>query len=342
MKVILSYIKTRRIVLINAAIILLITTSLLWLNDIQNSIISYAFLLSVIILFFIELFGFYMYRTKYKALQAANAALPFEWKELPKAQDLLEELYQKMAEDLYITRLNLEDETRIRKQEMDDYYSLWVHQIKTPISAMYLLIQSFENKAMEYGEAETLESLQFLKEFKLKVFETEQYVDMVLSYFRMQDMSTDLQFQWCSIQKIVKKAIRKYSQSFILQKIQLEYEEEDILVLTDEKWIVLVVEQILSNALKYTKNGKISIYLEERKLVIEDTGIGILEEDLPRIFEKGFTGYNGRKEQKSTGIGLYLCQTICEKLGHSIRVESKIGCGTKVILDLQRKEFGIF
>ena len=113
------------------------------------------------------------------------------------------------------------------------------------------------------------------------------------------------------------------------------------MVLTDEKWLLFVIEQVLSNALtalKYTHVGSIAVYMERKKLVVEDTGIGIAAEDLPRIFERGFTGYNGREHQKSTGIGLYLCQTILKKLGHSIRVQSRVGEGTKVMINLEREQ----
>ncbi len=129
---------------------------------------------------------------------------------------------------------------------------------------------------------------------------------------------------------------------FILKKIRLNYEPLCHKVLTDEKWLVFVVEQILSNSLKYTKKGSISIYLTEHKgktmLVIEDTGIGISPEDLPRVFEKGFTGYNGRADKKSTGIGLYLCKKIMDKLQHGIEIESRIDQGTKVYLYLEREK----
>ena len=103
-------------------------------------------------------------------------------------------------------------------------------------------------------------------------------------------------------------------------------------IVTDEKWFIFVLEQIISNALKYTKKGQISIYMKEKALVIEDTGIGIPAEDLPRIFEKGFTGSNGRNGKKSTGMGLYLCRRLCEKLGIAIEAESVRGEGTKMIL----------
>ena len=174
----------------------------------------------------------------------------------------------------------------------------------------------------------------------MELFKTEQYVEMVLSYLRMEDMSSDLSLNWYETDQIVRQAVRKYSQLFILQRILLDYRKCEGRVLTDEKWMLFVLEQLLSNALKYTNKGSISIYMDPLKegvLIIEDTGIGIQAEDLPRIFEKGFTGYNGRKDKKSTGIGLYLCKSICTKLNHGLTVESEVGKGTKVKLDLYRK-----
>jgi hypothetical protein len=174
----------------------------------------------------------------------------------------------------------------------------------------------------------------------------------------MEDMSSDLSFKLCSLDLMIRQAVRKYSQMFILKKIRLEYGPVEKNVLTDDKWLVFVLEQILSNALKYTKNsgecGRISIYMEdgvsvkqennmnhqektESCLVIEDNGIGISPEDLPRVFEKGFTGYNGRTDKKSTGIGLYLCKSVMDKLRHEIWIESEVGKGTRVYLSLSRK-----
>lgn len=214
---------------------------------------------------------------------------------------------------------------------MIDYYSLWVHQIKTPIAAMRILLQanidiSFEQKS----------------ELEMELFKIEQYVEMVLSYIRMGDMISDLKLQWYALDDIVKSAVRKYSKLFILKKIKLNYEPIAEKILTDEKWMGFIIEQLLSNALKYTNEGEISIYMEpgkENELVIEDTGIGIWEEDLPCVFEKGFTGYNGRTDKKSTGIGLYLCKSIADKLNHRIYISSEISKGTKVFLNLKRDEF---
>ena len=173
----------------------------------------------------------------------------------------------------------------------------------------------------------------------MELFKTEQYVEMVLSYLRIGDISKDMVLTGCDIAKLVRQAVKKYSRLFILQKISLEMGEIRETVVTDEKWLSFVIEQILSNALKYTKKGKVSIYMEPgERLVIEDTGIGISAEDLPRIMEKGYTGYNGRKDKKSTGIGLYLCRKVMDKLNHGIDIESEPGKGTRVILNLGRRK----
>lgn len=174
-----------------------------------------------------------------------------------------------------------------------------------------------------------------------ELFKTEQYVEMVLTYVRMEDMSGDLMLKEYALDNLVKQALKKYSRMFAMQKLALHYEALRVTVTTDEKWLVFVLEQILSNALKYTVEGSISIYMEDDWLVIEDTGIGICSEDLPRIFEKGFTGYNGRSDKKSTGIGLYLCKQIIEKLRCQIRVESKLGKGTRVLLHLMKEKLPV-
>ena len=158
---------------------------------------------------------------------------------------------------------------------------------------------------------------------------------MVLSYIRLGSNKNDFVLKEYDLDNIIRQAVRKYAPLFIRKKISLDFKPTNYKVLTDEKWLVFVIEQLLSNAIKYTNKGKISIYsLENKKLVIEDTGIGISKEDIPRIFDKGFTGYNGRTDKKATGLGLYLCKNILDKLSHKISIESEVGVKTKVILDL--------
>lgn len=203
------------------------------------------------------------------------------------------------------------------QNDMSDYYTMWVHQIKVPISAARLLLQA------EPVQVPLVQS---------ELFKIEQYVEMVLSYLRLESDSSDYCFQEYEVDHIIKQAIRRYAPLFIQRKIRLNYQESGMKIVTDEKWFLFVLEQLLSNALKYTKEGCITIYTEGEKLVIQDTGIGIAAEDLPRIGEKGFTGYNGRNDKKSTGLGLYLCGRIVKNLGCTMEITSMVGKGTTVYI----------
>lgn len=304
----------------------------LYLYNVRTDALVYAVLLSSALFAGAAVLDIGGYCRHIEKVKEAQAALPHELREAPPAVDLTESLYQKELKALFEYKEELETGGRIGRQEMLDYYSLWAHQIKTPLAAMGLLLQSFE-------EGEITEDAEFIHPMKMELFKTEQYVEMVLSYLRIEDMSSDLSLQWYPIDDIVRQAVRKYSQLFILKKIHLSYQKCEGMVLTDEKWFLLILEQLLSNALKYTGQGVISIYMDPEQaetLIIEDTGIGIQAEDLPRIFEKGFTGYNGRKDKKSTGIGLYLCKSVCEKLNHGLTAESEVGRGTKMRLHLHR------
>lgn len=208
-------------------------------------------------------------------------------------------------------------------QELVEYYTVWAHQIKTPIAAMRLLLQ----------DADTDEQRALLEQLQ----SVEQYVEMVLGYLRLESPSSDYVIRNYLLDDIVRQAVRKYASQFIRRKLRLEYTPLNVSVITDEKWLLFVIEQVLSNALKYTRSGSVSITLEAPKtLCIRDTGIGIAPEDLPRVFEKGFTGCNGRTDKRATGIGLYLCRRILEKLGHTIAITSTVGEGTTVRIGLQQ------
>ena len=136
--------------------------------------------------------------------------------------------------------------------------------------------------------------------------------------------------------EIIRSSVKKFASEFIDRRIRLEYDSVDIQAVTDEKWFAFVVEQLLSNALKYTREGSIKIYSEGKVLCIKDTGIGIAPEDLPRVFDKGYTGCNGRTDRRASGLGLYLCRRICQNLGIDISISSTVGEGTTVRLDLSQ------
>lgn len=231
------------------------------------------------------------------------------------------------ADLLNIYRAALTQEQSSRAESID-YYTTWVHQIKTPIAAMRMILQ---------GE-DTKESRELLAE----LFRIEQYVEMVLCYFRARRIVDDFVFQSYSLDAIIRQAVHKYAPQFVRKRIRLEYAGTDATALTDEKWLLFILEQLLSNAIKYTKQGTVRISVDQNKLLtVSDTGIGIAPEDLPRIFDKGFTGYNGRADKKSTGLGLFLCKQAAGKLSIPIRIRSKVGEGTTVFLDLRSAELEI-
>ena len=328
-----TYLKKNRKPILFYLLFLGVFYLVLYLYGVRADALGYAVFLSLITFIVLGLFDLWRYQARIKTIGEAFRNMPYELGSLPAPLDIPEEKYQEEVRMLGERLVLQENDSRRSRQEMLDFYSLWAHQIKTPLAAMNLLLQSEE--AREDKDAK------IFQEMRMELFKTGQYVDMVLSYLRAEDMSSDLLLKEYSLDEIVRQAVRKYSAMFILKKIRLEYEPCKEMVLTDEKWLLFVLEQLLSNALKYTEKGFIRIRMEQGSpavVLIEDSGIGIQAEDLPRVFEKGFTGYNGRQDKKSTGIGLYLCRMICEKLNHTVTITSDPGKGTAVRLDLTRKE----
>lgn len=294
--------------------------------------------------------GFYRYRKKVEQLELIAAAPDINLSQMdsPVGQD--ERFQQEIMQQLNQMRIDVENASQKASEDMTDYYTMWAHQIKTPIFALRLLLQ---------------ESTEENKEKLSELFKIEQYVEMVLGYLRTEDMSSDLKLSRCSLDRIIRDQIHKYAGIFVSKKLTLTYESISQDVLTDEKWLGFVIGQILSNALKYTRTGGIRIYLEKKlsldtddvsisignddcnkvenfTLVIEDTGIGIRAEDIPRIFEKGYTGVNGRDDNRATGIGLYLSNKIMGKLGHRLYITSTEGKGTKVFLEFSVEDLNMY
>lgn len=204
-------------------------------------------------------------------------------------------------------------------KEKEDFFAMWAHQIKTPISAMQLLLQADDCD---------------VKACRQELFKIENYVEMALGFLRFDEMNQDLSFETVSLDRAVKQLVKKYATVFIHRHLSVEMRDLDVTILTDEKWFLFALEQVLSNALKYTKEGGVTIWSQKEGekigIYVKDTGIGIRAEDLPRVFEKGFTGYNGRIDKKASGLGLYLCKGIFDKLGNEIAITSAEGEGTCV------------
>lgn len=230
-----------------------------------------------------------------------------------------EEKLKNQIQELEEANLNLRNDFLAKEKELQEYFLIWIHQIKTPITAGKLICDSdIENEN--------------IKNIKKELIYIEDYTNMALSYLKMANHNTDMDISLVNLDDIIRPLIKKYAILFISNNIKLEYEKLNVKVITDSKWCMVVIEQLLSNAIKYTKNGIVSISFNEKEnyLEIKDNGIGIKDSDLPKIFDKGYSGFNGRQNQKSTGIGLFLVKQILDKLGQKVKLESKLGEGTSV------------
>ena len=318
----------------------------------------YAAVLDAILLLITVLVGFFRYSSKVKALSNALKRPVEEQAQLPEATDDVEMLYHGLLENQSIARSESESSAAIRQSQMRDYYSMWVHQIKTPISAMKLLLEAEREELGQFicddeqsqchigdmtggnigaalkQQAALTELSDNVASFEDELFRIEEYVSMALQYQRVSSTENDFVLEKVSVDGVIRDTIKKYAKIMIRRHIGIDYSGTGQEVYTDGKWLAFMLEQILSNAIKYTPQGFVTIETAEGKdrffITIKDTGIGIKAEDLPRVFEKGYTGYNGHADKKATGIGLYLCRQMADKLGHTIRMESEIGKGTKV------------
>lgn len=324
----LSYLRTRVWGVAGLGLACIIFAVVFILCGLSAAPVGYAALLFLFFFLCFTVFDFLAFRRRHLRLQHLCGELETAMDHLPEAVGQIEADYQELLRCLH--REHQQQETGLRRQysDMTDYYTTWVHQIKTPIAAMRLLLQ----------EQDTPESRALTDELQ----EIEQYVEMVLCYLRLSADSTDFLIREYDLDGIVRQAVRRYASRFIQKKLRLVYEPLHLTVLTDEKWLLFVIEQVLSNALKYTPSGSVTIFAEApRTLCIRDTGIGIEAADLPRIFETGFTGCNGRLDKHATGLGLGLSRRILERLGHRIAVESEPGHGTTVRLFLDRSSLEV-
>ncbi|MFR8494437.1 MAG: sensor histidine kinase [Parvimonas micra] len=230
-----------------------------------------------------------------------------------------EEKLKNQIQELEEANLNLRNDFLAKEKELQEYFLIWIHQIKTPITAGKLICD---------GDIEN----ENVKNIKKELIYIEDYTNMALSYLKMANHNTDMDISLVNLDDIINPLIKKYAILFISNNIKLEYKKLNVKVITDSKWCMVVIEQLLSNAIKYTKNGTVSISFNEKEnyLEIKDNGIGIKDSDLPKIFDKGYSGFNGRQNQKSTGIGLFLVKQILDKLGQKVKLESKLGEGTSV------------
>lgn len=284
--------------------------------------VLYCSVLCLCILSVAAAFDFHAFKTKLKALQLFIQDTAVGPELLPSSSNPLEKAFENAARALYRDKAHALEVSALDMADMSDYFTTWAHQIKTPIAAMSLLLQ----------RDDTPQS----RSLKEQLFKTEQYVEMAMAYTRLGSQTNDFVFRKYALDDIVRQGIKKYTTLFIASGVRIDFRPTGLKILTDEKWLCFVIEQVISNSIKYAPGGCISIYNgSKHTLVIEDNGIGIHPEDLPLIWEKGYTGYNGRSDKRASGIGLYLCRQIMTMLGHTISAESACGIGTKINLDLQ-------
>ena len=248
--------------------------------------------------------------------------------ELPEVRDIEAEDYREIVRLLRGANREARTRSETDMAAMVDYYTLWVHQIKTPIAAMRLRLQD--------------EDSELSRALLSDLGRIERYVSMVLTYLRLENGATDYVIKETDLDSVIRPVLRQFAGEFISRKLKLDYTPAGRKVLTDGKWLSFVVEQVLSNALKYTPSGSVSISMEDpATLVVRDTGIGIPPEDLPRVFERNYTGLAGRADTRASGIGLSLCKSVCDRLGHTISIESTPGEGTSVRIDLSARKLEI-
>jgi len=293
------------------------------LNGLDWDVVGYGVVLSSVFGIIVVVYDYVRYVEKQQLLQTQLTRITLTVEGLPVPDDAIEDRYQQLIYALYTEMSAISTRADIAQSELQSYYTTWAHQIKNPIAAMRLVLQT----------SPTPLNRDLLNE----LIKIEQYVEMVLQFVRIDDASTDYVFRVVTIDDIIRPVLRKYASMFIAKDLTLVYEPLGVDVVTDAKWMSFVIEQIISNALKYTPSGQITIMVSpQNELVISDTGIGIDSADLPRIGEKGFTGFNGRFEQTATGIGMFLVTRILLRLGHELRIESQLGCGTQVYIGLNR------
>lgn len=328
LKLIADYLRQYRFYGIMTVIFAAVFALVFYLYDLKFEAVLYALVICAVIGLAVLIINFINFAVKRKKRMLFMDNISITDESLPEPKNPVESDYIMMIEKL--RKINRDNMTayQTERSEALDYYTTWVHQIKTPISVMQMILQSDDTDEHRVLSAE--------------LFRVEQYAEMALNYIRLDSNSNDLVIKELDLDEVIRGCVRRYAAQFIRKKLTIKYSGTDAKVLSDEKWLTFIIEQLLSNAVKYTEKGFVEISVSDEKLLsVKDTGIGIAQEDIPRIFEKGFTGYNGRENSKSTGLGLYLCEKAAKMLGHKISAQSEIGKGSVFTIDLHRDKLDV-
>ncbi|WP_454072032.1 sensor histidine kinase [Enterococcus alishanensis] len=305
-------------------LVVVLFASTFFLYDIPTNVYQDAIIFTFpLLIIFLIIRGIKLTRKHQKLQHLLQEPILNDWhKQEEEFLTILESDYQEIITKVTRQTRDMQEQQEKQEKELMDYYSLWTHQIKTPLAALDLMIQTFDQPQKNAMQEET--------------FKIQQYLEMMLQYLRMQSIQQDFRFEVISIEKVVKNVVKKYARFFIHKDLEVDLTQLTGEIITDEKWFSFILEQIIFNAIKYTQIGKITIYTPVDRLqeiVIKDTGQGILAEDIPRVFQRGFTGYTGRQNQKASGLGLFMSQEIAQELGLNLRLTSKVGVGTEVTID---------
>ncbi len=321
MKLLKDYLNVHRKLLICGAIFIFIFLLTFWLYGLPLGAVLYPTALCMAAGIIFLAFDFSAYKKDRQALNEIKNVTDAMLSSIVQSPPPEHEDWAAAMRAVLSAHDDFSRQTKEKYSDMVIYYTVWAHQIKTPIASMRLILGGEDSDLSRRASAE--------------LFRIEQYVDMVLAFLRLGSDTTDYVFTQHRLDEIVRQAVRKFRGEFIMRRLSLNLELPEVIVTTDEKWLSFVIEQVLSNALKYTKQGGITIKsTDDGKLTVSDTGIGILPQDLPRIFDNGYTGANGRLDKAASGIGLYLCRRICKNLSHRISAVSEVGTGTSVTIDL--------
>ncbi|MCT7723752.1 MAG: sensor histidine kinase [Lactobacillus iners] len=288
--------------------------------------ICVALFIVLLIFFFVFLFANLDFSLFYLSLEIVTFCLLIYlficWVTFKKKENLQEQVNQ-----LLIENRQLKNTIDIERKDLEEYFLLWVHQIKTPITVSDLILQKEKNP--------------YTCQLKEQMFYIREYTNMAINYMKLKDRQADMDIAEVEIDKLLKSLLRKYSGLFIDKNISLDYQPIDTKIITDAKWATILIEQILANALKYTNSGKITLSFDRDKnaLKVKDTGIGIKSEDINKIFDRGYSGFNGRINEKSSGIGLYLVKKIAILLNIKIEVCSTVNVGSEFIICFPKQSY---
>ncbi|UHA71873.1 sensor histidine kinase [Paenibacillus sp. 481] len=328
----LAYVKDKRFFLILYFVLMLfVSLIMLTTNGNWNLAASNLLYTHVIGLFLVSMYiigGYYYRRSFYIELKEMMHNKKEDFLvALPEPQNEEQALFVEVIKKMQNTHYKQMRKFMHEKRDHQDFIMSWIHEVKLPIAASGLLLENRAGKTVDFL-ADKLED---------ELNKMDSYVEQALYYSRIDSFSKDYFITDVALDQIVKKSVKKYAKLFITKRVRFQMNEGERLVQSDSKWLVFMMDQMVANALKYVHEaGEISFKVEEdsteKRLLIQDSGIGIKPEDLPRVFERGFTGANGRTHAKSTGMGLYLAKQMALKLGHKLSIESEEGAYTRVTI----------